>query len=232
MVVNLKGKHYVILLTSVLVSILAIVYFYYTVYSANQLELNRVNQQITMENQLIQLLENERNVEVEVSGTSTELQRKMPVTPYVEQFILQLEEVGKSSQANITNLVFSSSIPTDTTLEEYMEYREGVNGEEDEHNSESTQNPISMPNGIEKLTVNLQVEVNNYSSLKKFLEMVEESTRITQVEAVSFTGGSESLSFTVTASTYYQTGITDLEGDLPPLSIPNPSNKTNPFSGN
>lgn len=230
MVLNLKNKHYAIIITAVLTSILMIAYFYYTVYSANQLELNRVNQEITMENQIIQLLENERNVEVEVNGTSTELQRKMPVTPYVEQFVLQLEEVAKSSQANITNLVFSSSIPTETTLEEYMEYREEVNGDEDK--TESYQTPISMPNGIEKLTVNVQVEVNNYSSLKKFLELIEGSTRITQVEAVSFTSGSDSLSFTVTASTYYQTGITDLVDDLPPLSIPNPSNKTNPFSNN
>ncbi|WP_096153187.1 hypothetical protein [Bacillus sp. FJAT-45066] len=232
MVVNLKSKHYAIFIASVLVSILSIVYFYYTVYSANQLELNRIKQNITMENQLIEILESDRNSETPTDGSSTDLQRKLPVAPYVEQFVLQVEEVAKNSQANVTNLLFSSSIPTETTLEEYMEYREDMDEEENTEMSETTNTAIAMPNGIEKLTVNLLVEVNNYSSLKRFLELLEGSTRITQIETVSFSGNAESLSFTVTASTYYHPHLTDLMDELPPLSIPNPSNKTNPFSGN
>lgn len=229
MVVNLKGKHYFILLSAVLVSILTIVFFYYSTYSTKQLELNRVKQETTMENQLIQLLETQQNTESIVDGSSTDLQRKIPVVPYVEQFILHLEEVAKQTQASLVNISFTDTVPTDTTLDEEIDL---ITEDEKEENVGAETNLIALPDGLKMISVNLSVEVNNYSSLRRFLEVLENSARITQIDSVTFSGNVDDLMFSIVASTYYHPELTDLIEELPPLSIPNPSNKTNPFSNN
>ena len=229
MVVNLKGKHYFILLSAVLVSILTIVFFYYSTYSTKQLELNRVKQETTMENQLIQLLETQQNTESIVDGSSTDLQRKIPVVPYVEQFILHLEEVAKQTQASLVNISFTDTVPTDTTLDEEIDL---ITEDEKEENVGAETNLIALPNGLKMISVNLSVEVNNYSSLRRFIEILENSARITQIDSVTFSGNVDDLMFSIVASAYYHPELTDLIEELPPLSIPNPSNKTNPFSNN
>ncbi|WBL13991.1 pilus assembly protein PilO [Sutcliffiella sp. NC1] len=229
--IELQKIHYIILGSVVAALLLAILLFYYALYSPKQVELNSLQSQLQVEEQLLQVLEEqERNILANLLDSTVELQRKVPVAPFVEQMILELEKAETISGALITNTTFGEEAVTTSTLDEYVqseELAEELPG-------------IPLPEGLKKLTMNLTVQAETYEDLKAFLSEVENLTRITQIESVTFSGTPEvtsleqeasTLTFSVSLSAFYHPELQDLIEDLPPIFVPEPSNKSNPFRG-
>ncbi|WP_078379525.1 hypothetical protein [Sutcliffiella halmapala] len=237
MIIELQKKHYIIFSAIVSFLVIGIILFYYASYVPKQTLLSQKEQEIQVEEQLIKMLEQQQASAGSGLGNTIELQRKIPVTPYVEQLLLELEKAEVVSNSRITNMTFGESdfTPT-TTLDEYIDSHT-INAEEEKQEQEAAY----LPEGLKKVTVSLTVESENYEELTLFLEGLESLTRITQIESVAFTGMPEltsitqeieSLTYTVQVSAFYHPELSDLIEDLPPISVPEPSNKTNPFIDN
>lgn len=236
MIMELHRKHYIILASIVALLVLGIILFYYLSYAPKQATVVQKKQEIEIEEKLIQVLDQQIESIGAGLGNTMELQRKIPVTSYVEQLILELEKAEVVSNSTIMNMTFGDadfSAP-DSTLDEYV----------DAHTSATTEQQTEqayLPEGLKKVTINLSVESENYEDLTTFLQELEGLTRITQIESVAFTGLPEltslaqelaALTYSVQLSAFYHPELADLIEDLPPISAPEPSNKTNPFLDN
>ncbi|WP_404444105.1 pilus assembly protein PilO [Sutcliffiella horikoshii] len=235
MMIELERKHYVLLSSCVLLVVLGIAGFYYLSYAPKEARAEQLHQEKNIEEQLIQVLEQQEQTAQANGNTTVELQRKIPVTPFLEQLILELEKAEVLSESTIVSMSFGEGefVPASTTLEEY----ETMHDEEEE----TVQEEVYLPEGLKKVTVNLSVESEVYEDLSTFLTALESLTRITQIESVSFTGlpevtstdqELEPLTYSVTVSAFYHPELDDLIEELPPLSVPEPGNRVNPFIDN
>jgi type IV pilus assembly protein PilO len=176
-----------------------------------------------------------------------ELQKKLPVEPLLEQFLLDLEKAEIVSGSFITSMSFGEKGNEEGTdlIQEYMKEVEGAidgqtgDGSEgtDETSQESTATGV-IPEGIGRLTVNLTVEAPSYFELEAFLKAIEETRRISKIDELSFSGNEEAIStvnepekltYTLTVSTFYYPKLEELKGQLPSLEVPTPSKKINPL---
>lgn len=239
MIVELQRKHYIIFASVVALLVMGIILFYYLSYAPKQTMVEQKKQEIEIEEQLIQVLDQQQESAGIGLGNTMELQRKIPVTSYVEQLILELEKAEVVSNSRIMNMTFGDAdFSATTTLDEYVEANSTTTTDSTE---EQQTEQAYLPEGLKKVTVNLSVESENYEDLTTFLEELEGLTRITQIELVAFTGLPEltsiaqeltSLTYSVQLSAFYHPELADLMEDLPPISAPEPSNKTNPFLDN
>jgi type IV pilus assembly protein PilO len=168
-----------------------------------------------------------------------ELQKKLPVEPVLEQFLLDLEKAETVSGSFITSMSFGEEGTDEATnlVEEYIQEAQGsTNAEEESVEENLTEDGI--PGGIERLTVNLTVEAPSYFELEAFLKAIEETRRISKIDELSFSGNEEAIStntrpekltYSLTISTFYYPRLVELKDQLPPLEIPNPSQKMNPL---
>ncbi|KPB05533.1 hypothetical protein [Bacillus sp. CHD6a] len=235
MMIELERKHYILLSSCVLLIVLGIAGFYYLSYAPKEVRAEQIQQEKAIEEQLIQVLEQQEETAQVNGSTTVELQRKIPVTPFLEQLILELEKAEVLSDSTIVNMSFGEAefVPASTTLEEY----ETMHDEE----VETVEEEAYLPEGLKKVTVNLSVESEVYEDLSTFLSSLESLTRITQIESVNFTGQPEvtsteqelqPLTYSVTLSAFYHPELEDLIEELPPLSVPEPANRINPFIDN
>jgi type IV pilus assembly protein PilO len=235
MMIEIEKKHYLLLGSSVILILLGITMFYYLYYAPKEVRAAQLEQEIKIEEQLVQVLDQQAAAAGASAGNTVELQRKIPVTPYLEQLLLELEKAEVLSDSRIINMSFGDEVFTaSATLDEY------VTTDEEEGETIVTEEEF-LPEGLKKVTVKLSVESKVYEDLTAFLSSIESLTRITQIESVTFTGQQEltsvdqevsPLTYTVALSAFYFPELEDLMEDLPPLSVPEPSNKTNPFIDN
>ena len=192
-----------------------------------------------------------------VEQTST-LQKKLPVLPFLEQFLLDLEKAEVISNSLITNMTFSDADlnleeidQEELTSEDLLNGQENINYEingkevfsEDEANTgetqtENQQETPAIPEGMKRITVNLSVKSDNYFDMLTFLKVVENLERITKIDSLSFSGGEEvksvdakveGLTYSLVLSTFYYPKLEELKNQLPAFETPPPSNKDNPL---
>lgn len=193
-----------------------------------------------------------------VEQTST-LQKKLPVQPFLEQFLLDLEKAEVISNSLITNMSFSDgdlSIDEATqqnlTVEEQINAGADVNYEangkevfsgneagQSENQTENQPATPSIPEGMKRITVNLSVKSDNYFDMLAFLKVLENLERITKIDSLSLSGGEEiksvednveGLTYSLVLSTFYYPKLEELKDQLPSFETPPPSNKENPLA--
>ena len=230
-------------LTSYIISTLFItllfLLLYFSLLKPIQIETARLENDLATERQLLEVVQSKvRQTQDQTVESTVELQKKVPVKPIVEQFLLDLEKAEVVSNSFITNMGFGAVEVTDqSTSEEYVESTQDDN--EDETKGENQPSAaIQLPQGIKKLTVNLSVQSPDYYAMEQFINTLETQTRITQIENLAFSGQEEitsveqeigPIAFTLSVSTFYLPGLTDLVDQLPVFEILLPSNKQNPF---
>jgi type IV pilus assembly protein PilO len=186
--------------------------------------------QLVTEQQLLQQIRNEEAKKREGLGLSAvELQKKLPTKPLVDQFILDLEQAEVVSDSFISKISFEN--------EEGVNDSEEIEMSEGQKEENATSDP-SLPKGIEKISVNLEVTSPSYYQLERFIETLEKLPRIVKVESISFTGSQEvtsvnhsiePLNYLLTVSTYYYPKLEELQKKIPELEIPEPKRKTSPL---
>lgn len=194
----------------------------------------------------------------DVIENTMKLQRKLPVEPFLEQFILDLEKAEVISNSFIEQMTFSdaemnakeiieTTPPTEqteqaATAEEQLQNDAAGNNEAAPENDtqETGQADVpTIPEEMKRITVTLTVNSSNYFDMLKFLDVIEHFQRITKVDSLTFSGGEEiksvddkkeELSYTIVLSTFYYPKLEELKKDLPPFETPPPSNKKNPLA--
>jgi type IV pilus assembly protein PilO len=243
-----KQKHTLIVtLTFVLACIIVYSLFVLLVQPKNQ-QIKNIQNQLDTENQVISSLQQSNSGSSENTILSAvELQKILPVSPFEEQFLLELEKAETISNSLITSISFqdgdivTAEEEDDELVEAYEEKLDpdAEKGEQEKATDEEIEKE-AVPEGLEQITVELSVESPSYYELEDFLQLLENSERITQIESVQVAGQQEIINlvenmgenyqYQVIVSTFYLPGLEELREQLPHIPTPEGSNKKNPFT--
>lgn len=185
-----------------------------------------------------------------------ELEKELPVKPLEDQFILDLKQAETLSNSEIKSMIFSTGGQGANSQGSSRIANQQINSSTAQqpasttvNNETSGTNVNSASNkqqrapalaSVSKLTIELNVESPNYPDFEIFINTLENLKRIVTVEAINYTGPSEDTGlnqekqqpfiFNLTVSAFYMPGLTDLEKDVPKITVPKPGNKTSPLS--
>ncbi|MEH7249908.1 hypothetical protein V7114_24385 [Neobacillus niacini] len=254
MIQRLSKLDKIILLAGFLLIVLVIVYGQFIKLTPLKSDVSTKEQSLNTEQKLLELVTQKKvdGTTKVVEGTR-DLQKKVPVKPSLEQFILDLEKAEIVSNSIISSMSFTKdadvTLATETPAENATGDQAGTTGQGTETppvqsgeaaaaaNGQPTAEPVST--GLKKLTVSLNVESPTYEDFERFVETLENLDRIVVVESISYYGseeittldqGLEKLSFLITVSAYYLPTLEDLVAELPKIDAPAPANKKNPLS--
>ena len=200
-------KGLIVSLSLLLVALLSFALYIY-VYKPLDDRQEQLKNELQTEKKLLQALQSKQTSD-ELRVSIVELQKRVPVQPFVEQFLLEIEKAEAVSNSIVLSLSFQEG--------------EQVEG---------------APTPIQKLTVSMSVRSPSYFALEQFIDVLERSKRIISVDSLSFTGYEEwttvmdevpELSYSLTVSTFYAPELRQWIEQLPPLDLPQPSEKRNPF---
>lgn len=226
-----------------LLLVMLIVYAQFFMLIPLKSDLGIKKQSLETEQKLLETISQKKVGTAEATAEDTSmLQKKVPVQPLQEQFILDLEKAENVSNSKISTMSFSkdAATTTDQTNLENANTTQTTSGQNDANQTTETQQTgPTVPSGLKKLTVQVSVESQNYEDLEKFIETLESLQRIVVVEAITYSGGQEITSLTqedlpitysLTVSAFYMPGLTDLAAELPKIDAPEPAGKDNPLS--
>jgi type IV pilus assembly protein PilO len=225
-----------IFLFGILISILIFLFVYFNFLQPLKRTLKSLDNQYKMAEQSYESVINQKtDVKETVIENSQYLQKRLPVEPLINQFILDLEKAETMSNSLIINMSFGTG---NEGHQSNAEVEEGQTLEQNETITEPVTESV-QPTGIKKITVNLLIQSPNYFDLEKFIETIENLERIVTVESVNFSGSSEvtslgklqqPLNYQVSLTLYYMPGIEDLQKDLPKIDSGEPASKRNPLT--
>jgi type IV pilus assembly protein PilO len=240
----------IILLVGILLLVLLIVFAQFIKLTPLKSDVSMRQQALKTEQKLLEVVtQNKVDDTAKVVEDTRELQKKVPVKPLLEQFILDLEKAENVSNSVISSMSFSKDaevtiVTTETTTENTTTDQSTTTAQEAPTTQEaaaSTDQAAAPPasNGLKKLSVSLSVESPTYEDLEKFIKTLESLERIVVVESISYSGGEEvttleqekkPLAYSLTISAYYLPTLDDLVAELPKIDAPAPAKKKNPLS--
>ncbi|WP_102345403.1 LysM peptidoglycan-binding domain-containing protein [Bacillus sp. Marseille-P3661] len=259
MALHFTRKLTLLLIAGILVISGAFAGFYYSKIKPTQQSIESLKNSVATEEKLLAAYENKVNeIQEKTAQNSTNLQKKVPVKPILEQFLLDLERAEVVSNSFISSMTFGHEDVTvepagangESTLENKVEGAGQIdeaqqiqNGDQQDEQSPSvvtTPPPSNLPPGMKRLSINLSVQSPNYYAMETFLKAIEDLERITKIDTLTFSGPPERrtiieeedtrLSYNLTISTFYHPGIEELQNELPPFEVPEPANKQNPLA--
>lgn len=243
-----------ILFTGTLFLVLIIVFSQFIKLSPLKNDVKMKQQSLTTEQKLLDVVTQKKADDTaKVVEDTRELQKRVPVKPLLEQFILDLEKAETVSKSVVSSMSFTKDADVLTATTESATTPDQSNATSQEtaateqsstENQEAAaatdqQTAPTASNGLKKLTVSLSVESPTYEDLEKFIETLESLDRIVVVESISYSGGEEitsleqekePLAYSLTISAYYLPTLGDLIAELPKIDAPAPANKKNPLS--
>lgn len=213
-------------------------------------EVDQLRSQLETERKIAETLEKQIDgAQNEMQANTTKLQKQIPVDPLLESFLFDLEKAEIISDSFISSMSFgvgafevdAQDDSLESQIQEYEAQKKKVQNAAEGEKSDTEETSVStLPEGVERLTVNLSVESPSYYAMEEFLRTIESLDRTTKVDSLSFSGGQEVLSiddeaqplnYNLTISTFFFPELEELKDELPLFEIPEPSNKKNPLAG-
>jgi type IV pilus assembly protein PilO len=245
MKLSFSKKHKLILLVGILLIVLLVVFAQFFKLSPLKSDLESKEQTLASEQKLLESIsQNKLDETKKVTEDTRELQKKVPVSPLQEQFILDLEKAENVSNSKVSTMSFSKDVDVPMVAEapvtETAKSTE-VSEVETVQEASAEQAAPAPSTGLKKLTVNLSVESPKYEDVEKFIATLESLKRIVVVESINYSGGEEittldtekekePIAYTLTVSAYYLPGLEDLIAELPKIDAPGPAKKKNPLN--
>ncbi|MDR6122197.1 type IV pilus assembly protein PilO [Bacillus sp. SLBN-46] len=245
----LSKKHKLIVAIGALLLVLLIVYAQFFSLTPLKSDLGIKQQELKSEQKLLDIVSQKRAASAKTTTVDTkELQKKLPVGPLQEQFILDLEKAENVSNSQITSMGFSKDADVTVTSDQAAADPNAAQATTTntaqtttpDPNAAQTQQPANpVPTGLKKMTVQLSVESPKYEDLEKFIETLESLQRLVVVEAITYSGGQEitslsqedsPISYSLTVSAFYMPTLADLAAEQPRIDAPAPAGKDNPLS--
>ncbi|MBW8350204.1 hypothetical protein K0H71_12220 [Bacillus sp. IITD106] len=222
----IKNRWVIISATAITLFILLFL-IYYVQYLPAKNQAKILESELKTEKKMLQVLEEKTaNDHKNTVESSFSLQKKVPVKPLMDQFILDIEKAETVSNVFIKDMGITEG---DQPIDEGQEQSEISMQEENK----------DQPSKLEKVTVSLSLDAENYFDFEAFLKYLESQSRIVQVEQISVEAPGERihadeenqpLHFNVTISAFYFPELKDLIDQVPKMDSPAPANKKDPFN--
>ncbi|WP_066063795.1 hypothetical protein [Neobacillus soli] len=233
-----------------LLLVLLVVYAQFFKLTPLKSDLGLKQQALTTEQKLLDVISQKKVDSANTNAEDTKvLQKKIPVEPLQDQFILDLEKAENISNSKISSMGFSKDAdvasadqanPENTNTAQNTTQEQNAAAQGDASQPAANQQAVpEVPTGMKKLTVNLSVESPTYEDLEKFIGTLESLPRIVVVESINYAGGQEitsldqedaPISYSLTISAFYLPQLADLKAELPKIDAPAPAGKANPLS--
>ncbi|MBM7691926.1 type IV pilus assembly protein PilO [Peribacillus deserti] len=223
----------------VFVLMLAVGFLYWFKITPVQNAIGLLERSLTEEEKLLENIENKKTVKPRVDGNqAASLQLKLPVEELAEQFILDLEKAEVASGSLINSMSFGDEAVKELAAADSETVLPGGQKERvqtSEASKSGTAINAPLPEGVEKLTIEIHVESDTYEELSAFVQEIEKLQRLTRIENVTFTGPQEGeenfekLQYNLTVSAFYYPDLKDLAEELPKLDTPPAGNRTDPL---
>ena len=220
MPLKINKKDALIIATIAVIGAVIFTILFFLTYKPAALKVETIRNELVTEQQLLKIIESKKvNENSGMLENTEELQRRIPVKPMADQFLLDIENAEINSGVSIKEIHFS-----DGPIESFE------TGEETD--PEEVPTSTELPKGMQKLTADIVVETEDYFAFEDFLTKIEALKRIVKVEAVSFIAPEENtkITFHVAVSAYYMPTLNDLIDHLPQIDAPSPANKKHPFN--
>ncbi|WP_413308478.1 hypothetical protein AA0X95_10085 [Bacillus sp. 1P10SD] len=244
MKLHFSKRDKLIVAVGALLLVLLIVYAQFFSLTPLKSDLRIKQQELESEQKLLDIVSHKKAASTKTTTVDTkELQKKLPVGPLQEQFILDLEKAENVSNSQITSMGFSKDADVAVTSDQTAAQTTTTNTAQTttaDPNAAQTQQPVTpVPAGLKKMTVQLSVESQKYEDLEKFIETLESLQRLVVVEAITYSGGQEitslnqedaPISYSLTVSAFYMPTLADLAAEQPTIDAPAPAGKDNPLS--
>lgn len=212
------------------------IYFFWLYPKTEKVKLKEM--ELQSQEQLLAALKNKgENTEKHSVESTIHLQEQVPVKPMAQQLLLDIEKAEVVSGSFVANMTFQDGEAIELDDSQNVDAENSEEAETDGTAEEESSTPL--PEGVEKITVNLTIESQSYFEFESFLQILENLNRIVVVEAIDFTANEEIIEesqentpiiYQVTLSAFYMPTLSDLIEQLPKIETPKPANKKNPFS--
>ncbi|MCJ8006986.1 hypothetical protein ACFFF5_00290 [Lederbergia wuyishanensis] len=228
----IKNKWFIIFIAiSIILFFLLSIYF--VQYRPVTTQVKTLENELRTDEKMLAVLEGKTaNKQKNTAESSFSLQKRIPVKPLTDQLILDIEKAETVSNVFIKDMSISEVVQDNQVglgqSEPSMEIKDGDEAKE--------WNQLS---DVEKVTLSLSLEAQNYFDFEAFLNFLEGQNRIVQVEQISVTAPmemtkivdlQEPLRFNVTISAFYIPSLKDIIDQAPKIDSPPPANKKDPFN--
>lgn len=225
--------HY-ILLTLVIVGGIGFFFITQNIFlSPEKDEVERLERTLENERQIVTSLRNQEENRTTISfQSSREMQRKLPVLPVQDQVLISLDKAESLSNSFIQSITMENQENVTSRLTEGNQ-ASALNESETDPSGQPASKPTETQ-GIQALTVNLEVISPEFPDLLSFLRELNGLSRLISIDAITFEDQDEGerLTHLVTFSAYYYPTLTSLQDELPQYHYEPPSDKDNPLDRN
>lgn len=211
-----QKEMFLLVIASVFLVVLG-AYSYVLVFSPAKEEYDRLEQAVEQERATLFALRTQAAEKKQTDSTSTlRFQQKVPVKPLQDAVLLQINKAEIKSDAVIKNVNFTESGFAIVDPPEHVE-------------------------NVSRLLTTVEVEVEKYQDLVKFIDEIEKMERIFVIYSINFQGLDEVIeaeteekliALTVSFSAFYRPDLKNLEEEVPKINAPPSSQKTTPFPYN
>lgn len=215
MTIHLHKKHLFLLLAAA--GTLGLLYFgaYYLFIKPVKAEISKLENSRDMYLSQIGISGENPSTETKAPVHSVELQRKVPVSPMVEQLVLDLEKAETVSNSKIESVTFAESedaflppaepeaVQSDTPADG-AENSEAPADQSGNTQSESADAPPAQPvsaqetaalpaapEGLKRILISLEVTSSHYFDMEAFISELENQQRVAKVDLLTFNGVKE-----------------------------------------
>lgn len=226
-------KKKLLIVGSLLVMLILLVFIGYNSYLQPKLtDIQILNANVAEQQVLIQQLEEQLRDEVRENNhnvdRSTSLQKVLPVTQLTDQFLLDINKAEELANVRILDMYFKYDQPVyewesyDQNSLEINQIDGSSNNGESEVEVVETMSPMiqgEQVSGLMKQSATLNIKVNTYEHLARFLDELDQLERKVNIESVLFSGdeveqvfdGVDPILFEVVVSSFYFPRAEELE---------------------
>ena len=212
-----RQKDILLIILAAVFLIVLVAYSYFLVYAPVKATNDQLKQTMETEREVLFALRQEAAKKEKSDSSSTlQLQQKVPVKPLEDAVLLQITKAEIKSNSFVKDIAFVRSPFEIATPPESVE-------------------------NVSQLLTTVEIEVETYSDLMRFIAELEDMERIFVVDSINFIGpeevkemgvDNELIPLTVSFSAFFRSDLVNLVNETPKINAPSGSQKNDPFSFN
>ncbi|SFE70624.1 hypothetical protein [Alteribacillus iranensis] len=214
--IEIERRHWIVFGVGIILLLAIFLFMYITEVRPVTQEQERL--QTSIESLEEQLAAREREESVSAGDRISDrysLFQRLPSEPRQDEFLLQVDRAEEMSGSQVLSAVHLADGPeTGVQTAEETEPDVTVEGEETaEENPETTM--TAVPEEVESMTYQFIVESPSYENAERFMEVIDDTTRLLHIHSLQFSGQEEwiwreeepqPLTFNVVISAYFYSG--------------------------
>lgn len=204
------------LLLVLLFVLLIVVYFVFVNPQSKQLKAAKQNVS-NLESEIAALEASRNQSKDSLDSDTLLLEKKVPITPELEDLLLTFQEIELVSGSRIENIEFSYDGELPENHSGSGESQENQSNDANDATENNESEPINTSNGnkpefLRVITAKMDVLSPDYDSFQEFLQELEKRERVMRVDKLTFEkpaekeqleGSGETITFTIEATTFY-----------------------------